>query len=335
MIFPQITSTLPIDPSALERAISALESAISALERDIKALEISSGHWEPWAWVFSFMVVVGVFMELWIVRHDWRDDMEVWAIWEFLGITRLPARPSRVKLRVEIASVLLIGLGVAGELVVGIEIASINSQLRGKSAELRSKNAELRSDSDQLVALLGKEAAQLGKDAEKEHLERVKIEASVAWRTISKDDQKAIGDRLRRFPETRVLSQYEANDVEASNFVVDIDSALVAAQWHVNNPLQFSEMTAPNSPIFKPMSGPIVATGVRLNSSKKGWKAAVALTKELHDLGFDATLMPQTSDENESLLLVSVEHRPLGPQGKFKLQAEQEAKTKKKQSSNP
>ncbi len=153
----QTASNPPIDVSALEGSLSALERAISALEGEVKALENRSVPWEHSAWVFTFFVVVGVALELWVIRHDWRDEIEGWALGHF-GIVRLPGRPSLRKLRIEIASVLLITLGVAGELMIGVEISSINGKLRGKSVELRSKNAELRSKSDQLLALVTQEA---------------------------------------------------------------------------------------------------------------------------------------------------------------------------------
>lgn len=180
----QSASNAPSDASALESSISALERAISALESAVKVLESKSPPWEYSVWVFTFLVVVGVALELLVIRHEWRDDMEAWALAHF-GVLRSPGRPSRVKLRVEVASVLLITIGVMGELVVGIHIASINGELRGKSAELRSKNSELRSKSDQLLALMTAEAAHLRKQAEDERLARVKIEARVAWRRLT------------------------------------------------------------------------------------------------------------------------------------------------------
>jgi hypothetical protein len=149
----QTASDPATDVSALESSISALERAISALESEVKALENRSVPWEYSVWIFTFLVLVGVALELWVIRHDWRDEMEAWALGHF-GVVRLPGRPSLRKLRIEIASVLLITLGVTGELVAGIKISSINGNLRGKSTELRSKNADLRSKSDQLVARL-------------------------------------------------------------------------------------------------------------------------------------------------------------------------------------
>jgi hypothetical protein len=183
----QSASNALSDVSVLESSISALERAISDLESAVKALESKSPPWEYSVWVFTFLVAVGVALELWIIRHEWRDDMEAWALAHF-GVLRSPSRPSRVKLRVEVASVLLITIGVMGELVVGIHIASINGELRGKSAELRSKNADLRSKSDQLLALVTRQAG----DAEKS-AQQVRATAAIlgSW-------MEAIGNALRQ-----------------------------------------------------------------------------------------------------------------------------------------
>jgi hypothetical protein len=206
----QSASNAPSDVSALESSISALERAISDLESAVKALEIKSPPWEYSVWVFTFLVAVGVALELWVIRHEWRDDMETWALAHF-GVLRLPGRPSRVKLRVEVASVLLITIGVMGELVVGIHIASINGELRGKSAELRSKNAELRSKSIQLVGLLEKEA-------QDEELARIELEESIAWRKLSEREICEIGKTLEAFVGRGEYFTYPQGDVEAERF---------------------------------------------------------------------------------------------------------------------
>lgn len=180
--FIQAASTLPNDASALKSSISALEISLSALEREIATLESSSTPWEHWAWLFTALVLFGVLLELWVIRHDWHDEWEIFAIWHFVGVTRSPSRPPRLKLWIEVASVLLIGIGIAGELGTGIEVALINGVLRGKSAELRSKGDELRSTSDQLLALVTEQAGDAENSAKtaREAADRAKEVADAA-----------------------------------------------------------------------------------------------------------------------------------------------------------
>ncbi len=133
--------------SALPNDSSALESAISALERAITTLDNSSAFWEGLAPWFTGAVVVGVVAEVVFIVHEHKDNMAAWA----RGIIRPPDRPSGRWLALEIIATVLIALGVAGELGIGIAIARINGQLRIKNTELRSK-------SDQLLALVTQEA---------------------------------------------------------------------------------------------------------------------------------------------------------------------------------
>jgi histone H3/H4 len=154
--FTQVASNLPSDASALERSISALESCISALDNAAESLGNSSASLEPWSWVFTALVALGVAMEFWVIWHEHRENTETWAL-TFFGINRT-LRPSFGRLLVEYVSVALVAGGIIGELVVGIKIASLNHQLRGVDAQLRSKNGELRSKSDQLLAFVTQEA---------------------------------------------------------------------------------------------------------------------------------------------------------------------------------
>lgn len=176
----QIASTLPTDVSALESSISALERSISALESEIKTLESSSVPWEHSVLWFSSVVLLGVAMEFWVIRHEWRDDMESWAIAFFLGIARLPGKPSARKVVAEIASVSLISLGIAGELGAGMEVASINGSLRVKGALLRGKGAELRSKSDQLLALVRQQVGDAEERTANLELDVLKLQQQLA-----------------------------------------------------------------------------------------------------------------------------------------------------------
>jgi len=139
----QSASNLPTD-------VSALESSMSALESEIGQLESSSVPLEHWIWIFTSLVAVGVAVELWVILHEYRGDKATWASARS-GELRSTGRPSITKLIVEVGSVLLITIGVTGELGIGIRIASINGVLRAKSSELRSK-------SDQLIALVTQQA---------------------------------------------------------------------------------------------------------------------------------------------------------------------------------
>jgi outer membrane murein-binding lipoprotein Lpp len=331
----QSASNLSTDTSALESSISALERAISALESEIKAFDTSS--WEYAGFVFTFLVFAGVVLELWVIRHEWREDMETWAL-SYFGVSRSPARPSLTKLRIEIASVLLIGLGIAGELAVGIEVASINLKLRGKESELRSKNAELRSKSDQLLALVTQKAAEAqqkageaNEKAESEHLARVRIEAAVAWRSLDDKQKQEIGAALASFsPKAGASIWYDSSSTEAQMFADDIAEALRYGHittTNVGGMMSMAEGGKWNGPIVKGQTGVMVQS----TNIPAAIEFASAVIKELSSRGFDATRTKDPPFEKGTgpVVWINVEGRPKGPQGQYKLQAEQQAKAKK------
>jgi hypothetical protein len=167
---------------------------------------------------FTGMVVLGVVMELLVIRHEYRDDMQAWAL-TFFGVLRTPARPSVFKIGVEVASVLLIAFGIVGELWIGITIASINTKLRGKSAVLRSKNAELRIDGDQLLALVNERAVEL-------EGENLKLKARLAWRTISKEQELKLCQELKDIRGASVAVEWLGSDPELATFGTELANAL-------------------------------------------------------------------------------------------------------------
>lgn len=321
----QSASNLPTDASALESSISALESAISALESDIKILESSSVFWEHSVWVFTFLVVVGVAMELRVIRHEYRDDMEAWALAHF-GVLRSPGRPSITKFSVEVGSVLLITIGIMGELGIGVKIASINGVLRGKSAELRSKNAELQNKSDQLLALVTTKAAQLRKKA-------AEIEERVVWRRLSSDQQSLMTKQLKPFAGRSVLIQFNIGDTESNAFAITIASALLGAHWKVNQPYGGQFLGGIAKPVEKISSN--LNTGVHVGQFGNP-ASSKALVEELNKLGFDAFedhSFDAAPREVSRDIFVVVDPRPEGPQGEAKLKLEADKKKQATQSS--
>lgn len=298
-----------------------------------------SPPWERSVWVFTFWVVVGVALELWVIRHEWRDDMEAWAL-AYFGVLRPPGRPSRTKLRIEIASVLLITAGVAGELVVGIRIAALNGQIRGKSAELRNKNAELRSASDLLLSLTRVEASSANEragsanqKAEKAALARAEIEAKVAWRRLSDEQQTQLANELGSFPPNSEGASfwYNQGDVEAATFATDIAECLQKILVVVQPPADISmlhETGKFGSPIKKLQFG-VTVLPTKDDPSRR---LADRLIEELNKRGFDAERWKEQPFKDAKLpqIEIFVYPRPQGPQGEYKLQSEREASAKSK-----
>ena len=228
------------------------------MDSNAESLAKSSASLEPWSWVFTILVVIGVASEFWVIWHEHREEMETWAL-TFFGINRT-VRPSTVRLLVEYASIALVAGGIIGELAIGIEIAAVNSQLRGIDIQLRSKNAELRTKSDQLLALVTQEAgdakdsAQAANKAERElekramkldhkfsEYDREMTDSLLAWRDAISREFRRTGNRtlnpiafrnaLKNRPKGHVEVWANTDDDEAHNLGIEIRSALIRSEW--------------------------------------------------------------------------------------------------------
>lgn len=352
MIFAILASLLPTDTSALESAISALESSISALESSIATLDGSLAFWEFWGFTSAGLVVIGVLLELHDVLHRYDEERVAWAL-SFFGVVRSLEKPRFwKKYRVELASVILVAGGIASELGAGLMIESKNTALRAIDIQLRSKNSELRSKSDQLLGIARKESkdaeatakgfeAQIADSnakaksaeatAETERLERVKIEAAVAWRSLDDKQKRDIGAALASFSTKAGASiWYESSTTEAQMFADDIAEALRLGHIQTTNVGGVMSMAEGGK-----WNGSIVGgqTGVIIQSTNNPVAIDFALdvVKELSSRGFDTIRQKDPPFEKGTgpVIWINVEARPKGPQGEYKLQAEREAKAKK------
>jgi hypothetical protein len=284
--------------SNLPNDTSALQSSISALEREIATLDKSSGSWEWPLAGCTLVVAIGVAMEIFVVQRDHKEEMEEWHVCELV-----PKRPSLTKVCLEIASVVLVTAGILGELGIGLWISHING-------DLRSKNSQLRTNSDQLVALLTKET-------QDEISARVKLQARVAWRRLSKEQQSVLTDHLKQFSGMRVGVSYLGGNPEASDFAKDIAAALQAAQWNIYPLEPFS--------LFGGFGGGVYplhpSTGVNVSTTgERGSNASEALQHDLCSMGFDTAITPKPpvtkTDGTEPKIdvVVLVVARPIAPQ---------------------
>jgi hypothetical protein len=252
-----------MDASAIDKAISILENDISGLERYVDSLEV-------WLKISSFAVVVGVFAEMYFVIHEYLDDRKEWR----KGWISSPLKPSLLLLTLELLSVFLVVVGVAGELVVGIMSGNVNTSLRGKNASLvrlvrqrageasdRANFAQGMADkaskdlesARQKTARFEKSAsdAQAALEAAQQKTATAQTEAAKAqeqaakffldrlrWR--SADPEKVRVDLAPPAPKARVELAYKPGDPEAEFFASTISQALKDIGWDAGTPIAYS-----------------------------------------------------------------------------------------------
>jgi len=266
-----------------------------------------------WAYGSALIVLIGVVIETIADLTEW-------------------IKPDRLKKRFEKIGALVLIIGLTGDLI-SVGKAQIEAgQLNQEAADAK----QIAAGAQERASKLEKETAQLRKDAEDERLARVKIEAAVAWRSLNNKQQRDIGKALASFKFKAGASiWYDASSTEAQLFADDIAEALRSGgitTTNVGGMIGAAEGGKWNGPIAKGQTGVILQS----TNVPAAIEFASAVLRELSNRGFDITRTKDPPFEKGSspVIWITVEARPRGPQGKYKLQAEREAKAKKQQMQN-
>ena len=210
---------------------------------------------------------------------------------------------------------LLVAVGVAAEFALGFIAGPARRRVDETNHEeiLRLTNGS---------AVLEKEAAQLRKDAEQLKAENLKLEASVTWRRLSDEQQKALSAVLLPYAEMIGIAQYNVGDSEAGGFASDIAESLGAAHWKVTDPVEIIKDSQAQPGPLPLGTNPPPKTGVvvRTANDKRSEEAGRIFAEELNKFGFDCIQLKH-EQVSISYLNILVLHRPDGPQGEFKLKA--------------
>lgn len=102
----------------------------------------------------------------------------------------------------------------------GFDARIAESDARAKSAEATAKQFEAQ------IAGAQQDAAESKKEAEKEHLERVKLQAQLVWRRVSPDQCAIIRKALGTFSNTGINIEYVFGDTEGAQYAADLRACL-------------------------------------------------------------------------------------------------------------
>jgi hypothetical protein len=270
--------------------LSALQSAAKALEGSLDTLGF-------WLYASTALVVIGLITEY---RHE---------VVEFWEEVRRPAAMFPWQKFWAIAGGVLVTVGVAGELIVGISASR--------------KEGNLRIINHQIEALLTDEASKNEREAAQLRMDAEEMKQAFAPRHLDTAQVSAISLELSHFAKQPVVAISNPFDAEASIFAAEILSALKSAKWDTTVPhfaVGRNVSSLERAPSI-PVTGILIQFG---SGDKRSRSAAYALVRELSGKGFDCR-MPKKSTVSigpDPLVLVDVEARPEGPQGDAKERAE-------------
>jgi len=331
----------------LAQAAHALELAT----RDhLKSLRDENFHW---LLVCTFAVGAGLLMELPEIVHDMCEiygrksrELKYW-LTPSMDRREYPRR-DWVKKWAAIGWVLIV-LGVLGEGWFEERVSKYDTALSNMTdavvakAQEESANAEATAKGfDAKISESNAKAASAEATAEAERLARVKIEAAVAFRSLDEQQKRDFGAALATFSSGRTLAGasiwYASGSVETELFADDIAEALRSAHIHTTAPggmMLAHEGGKWDGPMGK------VDTGVKVTSTQNpvAREFADAVTKELNNRGFTSRRtpdeLPKDGNPQGPVIWITVDARPKGAQGEFKLQAEREAKAKSSTTKKP
>ncbi len=146
----------------------------------------------------------------------------------FAEFTAFPRSDQRKHKLAKLALIVLI-LGIAGELLSASRTSQLSGQIIADIEERASHADQKAGDANVRASKNEKEAAQLYKQAEDERLERIKLQAAVAPRSLSRDQQRSIGRACSKFRNHNVWVMSYAMDGEAAGLGGQIIAALMEA----------------------------------------------------------------------------------------------------------
>jgi hypothetical protein len=168
--------------------LSALQAAARTLERSLDSLGF-------WFFASTALVVAGLIAEY---RHE---------IVEFWEEVRRPAAMFPWQKFWAIVGGVLVTVGVAGELIVGIKASSKEGGLRTINHQIEALLSDKASENE-------RQAEQLSKDAEALKSENLKLEALIQPRSLTLKQQQDIGAACSKFSGHRVKLYVYVGDTE-------------------------------------------------------------------------------------------------------------------------
>jgi len=194
----------------------------SALKTLLDNLEMSRASLHGWLDIWTFLVVVGVALEV------------VFVIWEYVeelhdfqrGIVHPPEKPRVLLFVLGLLGAGLVAVGVAGELYIDVQAGKVETEIR-KANELR-------------VSLLSKETANANERT-------AEIQQRLADRHITLEQRKKMLGILAPYHDARVSVAFiTPSSSDAQAYSIEIGEVFRDAKWTV---VPYPWLTSMNNPV--------------------------------------------------------------------------------------
>lgn len=222
---------------------SAFKSILDAFAATRTSLDWWLGFW-------TSLVILGVAFELVFIIWDHSERRSEWKEALMRATVPFPSKPKWLKLIFEMFSVVLVVIGIAGELRIDAKLGHLETNVQfaydtqlgfltqeagdaATSAQNAKGDAKAAKDSSG-IALRRADTASSKLTIVQEGVKTANaslsdIQARIAWRSISDEEKKELKYRLKPFQGERVTLTWETNDPEQNSFAPQLVAALRSA----------------------------------------------------------------------------------------------------------
>lgn len=136
----------------------------SAFKSILDGYEANRLSLDSWLTFWTWLVIIGVTFELAFIVWDHWEEKNVWQNARTHASVPMPERPSRVKLICELLSVLLVVVGIIGELVIEARLGHLETAIQDTN-EKRVLQLQKEAGDAKLSSLAAAGAAQLAQES--------------------------------------------------------------------------------------------------------------------------------------------------------------------------
>jgi hypothetical protein len=272
----------------------------SALKTLLDSLENSRSSLGSWLDFWTFLVVLGVIIEVAFVVWEYVEKLRDFK----RGEVHPPEKPSKVRFVLELLGAAFVAIGVAGELYIDAKIGTVETEIRSandRRASLLSKEAgaaktsaedaasaasRANDEAGQAIAksnavkIASGEAMNRSNAADKAASEALTRIGTVKWyvdilaKTVNPRmlDRKFVLDALAGKPRGAAAIWYEPNDPEASFLATQIHTVLgpKGAGWQVEDTKPLSEAWNSNNFVYGERMSPLDEERIEANLNSVG-----------------------------------------------------------------
>ena len=205
----------------------------SALRTLLNNLDASRSSWHGLLHVFTFLVIVGLGFDLFVIIKEFWDDLKEFRYGQVHPHEiHLPKRPSASLLVLGLIGTALIVIGVWGELYVDVKVAKVETDIRAANDALLGIIIQEAGDAKTSAERAKAGADSVAATARELASELARFRAEAGARRLSPKQKELLRKALEKTTGGVLGVGFNPYDQEAEVFANDFIETLKSAHWH-------------------------------------------------------------------------------------------------------